>query len=211
MGPEETSNTRYPRPTTQTFSEDVSHTLPMHQPMLTLDFLDRATDLYGDVTGVVAHDGTEFTYREFGERVNALSRALQERGLEQGDRVAILAPNTHWFLESLYAVNQLGMVTVPLNYRLISEDYAYILNDCEASAILADVSRSRPNCSSPTGPRTSAGTGWSTSRWSAQRRPIRPPGPTSRRTSPRRSTTRAGRPASRKGSSGPTGPNTGTR
>jgi fatty-acyl-CoA synthase len=106
--------------------------------MLTLDFLDRATDLYGDVTGVVAHDGTEFTYSEFGERVNSLSHALQERGLERGDRVAILSPNTHWFLESLYAINQLGMVTVPLNYRLISSDYEYILDDCEASAVLAD-------------------------------------------------------------------------
>jgi fatty-acyl-CoA synthase len=106
--------------------------------MLTLDFLDRATELYGDVTGVVAHDGTEFTYGEFGDRVNALSNALESLGLERGDRVAILAPNTHWFLESLFAINQLGMVTVPLNYRLLTDDYEYVLDDCDASALVVD-------------------------------------------------------------------------
>ena len=42
----------------------------MRREMRTTDFLDRAVDLYDDVTGVVAHDGTEYTYAEFGERVN---------------------------------------------------------------------------------------------------------------------------------------------
>jgi len=110
----------------------------MKQPMLTTDFLDRALDNYGDVVGVVAHDGTEYTYGEFGERVHRLSNALLDLGLERGDRVAILAPNTHWFLEALFAINQVGMVSVPTNYRLIAEDYAYILEDCGAAAVIAD-------------------------------------------------------------------------
>ena len=110
----------------------------MKQPMLTTDFLDRALDNYGDVVGVVAHDGTEYTYGEFGERVHRLSNALLELGLERGDRVAILAPNTHWFLEALFAINQIGMVSVPTNYRLIDDDYEYIFEDCGASALIAD-------------------------------------------------------------------------
>jgi len=110
----------------------------MKQPMLTTDFLDRALDNYGDVVGVVAHDGTEYTYGEFGERVHRLSNALLDMGLERGDRVALLAPNTHWFLEALFAINQVGMVSVPTNYRLIAEDFEYILSDCGAAAIVAD-------------------------------------------------------------------------
>jgi len=106
--------------------------------MLTLDFLDRAVDLYGDRVGVVAHDGTEFTYGELGDRIDRLSNALAGLGLEEGDRVAILSPNTHWFLESMYAINQLGMVSVPMNYRLIAEDYEYILEDCGAAAAIVD-------------------------------------------------------------------------
>ena len=106
--------------------------------MRTTDFLDRAVDLYDDVVGVVAHDGTEYTYAEFGDRVNRLSNALADLGVGQGDRVAMLAPNTHYFLESLYATNQLGAVYVPMNYRLVASDFAYILSDCEATTVIAD-------------------------------------------------------------------------
>ncbi|WP_254537873.1 class I adenylate-forming enzyme family protein [Halomarina litorea] len=110
----------------------------MKVEMRTTDFLDRALDLYDDVVGVVAHDGTEYTYAEFGERVNRLSNALADHGVEQGDRVALLAPNTHYFLETLYATNQLGAVFVPMNYRLIPEEFEYILNDCAADTVIAD-------------------------------------------------------------------------
>ena len=106
--------------------------------MRTTDFLDRALDLYSDVVGVVAHDGTEYTYAEFGERVNRLSNVLADHGVEQGDRVALLAPNTHYFLETLYATNQLGAVFVPMNYRLVGEEFEYILDDCEANTVIAD-------------------------------------------------------------------------
>jgi fatty-acyl-CoA synthase len=110
----------------------------MNVDMTSLDFIDRAVDSYEDVTGIVAHDGTEYTYAEVNDRVNQLAHALAERGVERGDRVALLAPNTHYFIETLYATNKLGAVFVPLNYRLTPGDYEYILNDCEANTIIAD-------------------------------------------------------------------------
>jgi fatty-acyl-CoA synthase len=110
----------------------------MNVPMLTTDYLDRGTDLYDDVTAVVRDDGTEYTYEEFGDRVNKLSNALLDMGLERGDRVALVANNTHYFLETQFATQQLGMVFVPINYRLVASDYEYILNDCEAQAVVAD-------------------------------------------------------------------------
>ena len=110
----------------------------MHTEMTTLDFLDRAVDVYDDVVGVIAHDGTEFTYAEFAERVNRVSNALLELGVERGDRVALLSPNTHYFLETLYGVNQIGATFVPMNYLLVPEDFEYILGDCEAKVVIAD-------------------------------------------------------------------------
>jgi fatty-acyl-CoA synthase len=110
----------------------------MKVEMTTLDFLDRATDLYDDVVGVIADDGREYTYAEFGDRVNQLTRALADHGVERGDRVAMLASNTHYFLEAMYATNQLGAVYVPMNYRLTPDDYRYILTDCEATTVIAD-------------------------------------------------------------------------
>ena len=110
----------------------------MKVELTTLDYLDRAVDLYDDVVGIVAHDGTEYTYAEFKERVDRLSNALLDLGIEEGDRVALLSPNTHYFLETLYATNQIGVVNVPMNYRLVASDYRYILEDSESVAVIAD-------------------------------------------------------------------------
>jgi fatty-acyl-CoA synthase len=110
----------------------------MKVEMLATDFLDRAVDLYDDVVGIVAHDGTEYTYSEVAERVNQLSHALADMGVGEGDRVALLSPNTHYFIETLYATNQIGGVFVPMNYLLTPDDFEYILNDCEAGVVIAD-------------------------------------------------------------------------
>lgn len=110
----------------------------MKVEMLATDFLDRAVDLYDDVVGIVAHDGTEYTYAEVTKRVNQLSHALSGMGVGEGDRVALLSPNTHYFIETLYATNQIGGVFVPMNYRLTPEDFEYILNDCEPEVVIAD-------------------------------------------------------------------------
>ncbi|MFO7926842.1 MAG: class I adenylate-forming enzyme family protein [Halobacteriota archaeon] len=110
----------------------------MKREMLTTDFLDRAVDLYDDVTGIIAHDGTEYTYAEVNARVNRLANVLSERGIDQGDKVALLAPNTHYFIETLYATNKLGAVFVPMNYRLTPGELEYILNDCDADLVISD-------------------------------------------------------------------------
>src|SRR6056297_452136 len=110
----------------------------MRRPLLTLDYLDRAVELYGDDVGVVAHDGTEYTYGELGERIDRLSNALSSWGVEKGDRVALLSPNSHYFIETLYATMQLGALFVPLNFRLQAGEYVYLLNDCDPDVLVAD-------------------------------------------------------------------------
>jgi len=110
----------------------------MKKELLVTDFLDRATKYFADEEAVVATTGERYTYGEFGERVDRFSAALQERGIEKGDRVAVLDPNTHYHLESAYAIMQIGAVHTPLNYRLTPGDYEYILNDAGVDAVFAD-------------------------------------------------------------------------
>jgi fatty-acyl-CoA synthase len=55
----------------------------------------------------------------------------------QGDRVAYIAPNTHAQLESFYAVPQIGAVLVPINYRLTSDDFAYLIDHSGAKVVCA--------------------------------------------------------------------------
>ena len=110
----------------------------MQKPLLVTDFLDRAREYYGDSEAVVATTGDRYTYDELGERADRFSAALQARGIEKGDRVAVLDPNTHYHLEAAYGSMQLGAVHTPLNYRLTPEDFEYILADAGVDAIYAD-------------------------------------------------------------------------
>ncbi|MDZ4290223.1 MAG: AMP-binding protein, partial [Prosthecobacter sp.] len=106
----------------------------METPLSPLDFARRARRLYPDREAVVDGD-RRFTYREFFERCDRWSSALQKLGVKAGDRVATIAPNTHAHLEAYYAVPQIGAVLVPINFRLTAADFAYILKHSGARAV----------------------------------------------------------------------------
>jgi fatty-acyl-CoA synthase len=67
-----------------------------------------------------------------------MSHALLAMGLGKGDRVCYLGPNSHRFLETFYGTAQIGVVLVPLNYRLAPSDHQYILQHAGVKAIIAD-------------------------------------------------------------------------
>src|SRR5512132_716017 len=67
------------------------------------------------------------TWAGFHERVRRLALALQESGIEQGDRVAFLAPNVTPLLEAQFGVPRAGAVLVAINTRLMPQEIAYIL------------------------------------------------------------------------------------
>jgi len=106
-------------------------------PLLINDFLRRAAKLYPNKTAIVDGD-KRFTYAEFQARVNQLGHALLALGIAPGDRVCILSPNSHFFLESYYGVTQIGAILVPLNYRLVAADHEYIINHAGVKAVLVD-------------------------------------------------------------------------
>ena len=108
----------------------------MEVPLSPLEFARRARRLYSTREAVVDGDG-RFTYEHFFERCDRWSAALQALGVKQGDRVVYIAPNTHAQLESFYAVPQIGAVLVPVNFRLTSDDFAYIINHSGARVVCA--------------------------------------------------------------------------
>ena len=109
----------------------------MNVPLVLTHFLDRAAALYGEKKAIIA-DHRVFTYRELNSRVNQLSRGLRNLGVQKGDRVAFLAPNSVEMLEGFYGVFQLGAIMVPLNIRLQPDDYVFILNHSESKILFVD-------------------------------------------------------------------------
>ncbi|NKB55127.1 MAG: long-chain-fatty-acid--CoA ligase [Alphaproteobacteria bacterium] len=108
----------------------------METALTPIEFARRARRLYAEREAVVDGD-LRFTYAQFLERCDRWSSALQALGVGQGDRVAYIAPNTHAHLEAYYAVPQIGAVLVPINYRLLPEDFEYIINHCGATVVCA--------------------------------------------------------------------------
>ncbi len=108
----------------------------MEMPLTPLEFARRARKLYPHREAIV-DEGRRFTYLEFLDRCDRWSAVLQRFGVAAGDRVAVIAPNTHAMLESFYAIPQIGAIVVPLNYRLTSEDFLYMIDHSGASVVCA--------------------------------------------------------------------------
>jgi fatty-acyl-CoA synthase len=102
-----------------------------------LSFLERSEFVYPDKVAVV-HEDRRYTYRQLGERVRRLASALRNAGLEDGDRVAVIAPNIPALLEAHYGVPAAGGVLVAVNYRLSAEDVGFILEHSGARFVFVD-------------------------------------------------------------------------
>ncbi len=90
---------------------------------------ERDALLYGD---------QRYTYRQWNDRVNAVAAGFKKMGLERGDRVATFAFNSEALVTTALALQKLGLVYVPINFRLASEELDFILRDSGAKVLCFD-------------------------------------------------------------------------
>jgi len=109
----------------------------MNIPLTPVRFLERTLKLHGKKTGVICGH-QRFSYLEYGHRVNRLSNGLHKLGVQKGDRVSYLGYNCHRLLEAFYGIPQIGAILLPLNIRLIPEDFRYIINESEPKVLFLD-------------------------------------------------------------------------
>ena len=126
--------------------------LPMPQPMalpglimdqpLMISSIIRHAARYHTGTEVVARqiDGSLFryTYGEAHARIGQLAHALDRLGMRPGDRVGMLAWNTHRSFEMFYGVSGTGAVLHTINPRLHPEQLVYIINHAEDRLLFVD-------------------------------------------------------------------------
>ncbi|HTE14912.1 MAG TPA: AMP-binding protein [Burkholderiales bacterium] len=100
-------------------------------------FLRRSASVFADKIAVI--DGeARWTYAQLFDRCARLAGALRAAGVHAGERIAVLAPNTHVLLESHCGVPFAGAVLVALNVRLTAADLAYIIDHSEAQILIYD-------------------------------------------------------------------------
>lgn len=82
--------------------------------------------------------GTVTTYAALHERAGRFAAWLQDQGIRDGDRVAILSLNAVPFFEILFACGRLGAILVPLNWRQPAPELTPILQSCGAGLLIHD-------------------------------------------------------------------------
>ncbi|MBM4340426.1 MAG: fatty acid--CoA ligase [Deltaproteobacteria bacterium] len=105
--------------------------------MILTETLKKASKLFPQKQAIVC-GGKRWTYREFHDRVNRFSNSLKAFGIDKDDKVAILLPNCHTFLETYYGIAQIGATSVPINIRLSPGEIAFILQDSESKVLIVD-------------------------------------------------------------------------
>jgi fatty-acyl-CoA synthase len=85
-------------------------------------------------------DGSMFryTYKDAYQRMQRLAGSLTAIGVQSGDRVGVLAWNSHENYEIYFGVPGLGAVMLLLNLRLAPQDLSYVVNHAGARFIIVD-------------------------------------------------------------------------
>ena len=108
-----------------------------HVPLTPLTFLDRTADVYPQRTAII-HGEFRQTWATTRERCYRLASALVQLGIEPGDTVSIIAPNTPAMLEAHFGVPLSGAVLNAINCRLDADGIAFILRHGECKLLLVD-------------------------------------------------------------------------
>ena len=122
---------------TTAYSSGLDRTPANHVPLSPIGFLDRSADVYPDRVAII-HGKLRQTWSQTRDRCYRLASALVALGVQRGDTVSILAPNTPAMLEAHFGVPLSGAVLNAINCRLDAESVAFILRHGEASVMLVD-------------------------------------------------------------------------
>ncbi|WP_421378136.1 fatty acid--CoA ligase [Bacillus salacetis] len=76
------------------------------------------------------------TYSQWNDEVNRVANALLTEGVKKGDRVTAFLFNTEELGTAYFACAKIGAVFNPVNFRLMGEEVAFILNDAEPKVVL---------------------------------------------------------------------------
>jgi long-chain acyl-CoA synthetase len=94
-------------------------------------------DVKPDAVAVYDPWGTR-TFGDLNANANRLARLLRAQGLKAGDAVALLCSNRAEFVETLAATLRAGFRITPVNWHLTADEVNYVVDNCEAKALIAE-------------------------------------------------------------------------
>lgn len=105
--------------------------------LLVQHFLEHSAERSPDKVALIC-EGHRLTYSHLDAMANRLANALRANGVQRGDRVAVYLNNSVESVVAIFAALKAGGVFVVINHTTKHEKLAYILNNCQATALITD-------------------------------------------------------------------------
>ena len=106
-----------------------------YKPKNLVSLLEETVAKFPQAEAVVS-EGTRLTYQKLNEEVNRLANALLKFNVKKGDRLLLMAPNSHHFVIGYFAILKAGGVVVPVNTFFREEEVGFILSHSGATAAI---------------------------------------------------------------------------
>jgi len=90
-----------------------------------------------DRTAIADQSGATLSYRQLEQQVDRLARGLIELGVSKDDKVGLWMPNIPEWIAAYFAIARIGAVVVPMNTRYKPHEVRYILENSEATTLIA--------------------------------------------------------------------------
>jgi long-chain acyl-CoA synthetase len=117
------------------YPQDVPHEIDVGQYQSVVHFFDECTSKFRNRTAFVSI-GSQMSYDTLARKAQAFAAYLQRIGIERGDRVAIMLPNTFQYPVALFGILKAGAVVVNVNPLYTPRELAHQLKDSGAKAIV---------------------------------------------------------------------------
>jgi acyl-CoA synthetase (AMP-forming)/AMP-acid ligase II len=102
----------------------------------TIDATFRAAAARAPARAALVLGDAHISYRALDARVEAIAGNLAQRGFRKGDRIALLLGNGFEFVDMVLACARAGIIVVPMGIRQRAPETEFILNQCEAAALV---------------------------------------------------------------------------
>ncbi|AJY13548.1 AMP-binding protein [Burkholderia dolosa] len=113
----------------------VPHEIDVTQYTSLVQFFDECTTRFAERVAYVSA-GASMTYRTLAQKVDAFASYLQSIGIQPGDRVAIMLPNTFQYPVALFGTLKAGAIVVNVNPLYTVRELAHQLKDSGAQTIV---------------------------------------------------------------------------
>ena len=99
---------------------------------------ERTAAAYPDHEALVDVAGDRrWTYAELDDEINTVAKGLMSRGIEQGDRVGVWAPNCPEWVIVQYATAKIGAILVNINPAYRTHELRYVLDQSEVATLIS--------------------------------------------------------------------------